>query len=71
MIRGTLADISGGDVFKNAAIVRRVLSGEPGPKQDMVALNAAAAFIGAGLVADFAGGVALAQEVIKQRQGYG
>ena len=64
MARGTLDDIRGGDVFENAAIVRRVLAGEPGPKQDMVALNAAAAFIGAGLVADFAAGIALAKEVI-------
>ncbi|MGQ9920117.1 MAG: anthranilate phosphoribosyltransferase [Desulfobacca sp.] len=62
--RGSLADIRGGDVFANAAIVRAVLAGEPGPKQDMVALNAAAACIGASLVADFAGGIALAKEVI-------
>jgi anthranilate phosphoribosyltransferase len=68
LARGTLADISGGDVFANAAIVRRVLAGEPGPKQDMVALNAAAAFIGAGLAGDFAGGVALAKEVINRGQ---
>jgi anthranilate phosphoribosyltransferase len=64
LARGTIEDIRGGDVFENAAIVRRVLAGEPGPKQDMVALNAAAAFIGAGLAADFAAGVALAKEVI-------
>jgi anthranilate phosphoribosyltransferase len=64
LVRGTLTDIRGGDVFENAAIVRRVLAGEPGPKQDMVALNAAAAFIGAGLAADFGTGVALAKEVI-------
>jgi anthranilate phosphoribosyltransferase len=64
LARGTLDDIRGGDVFENAAIVRRVLSGEPGPKQDMVALNAAAAFIGAGLAPDFGAGVALAKEVI-------
>jgi len=62
--RGTLDDIRGGDVLANAAIVRAVLAGEPGPKQDMVALNAAAAFIGAGLVPDFPGGIALAKEVI-------
>jgi anthranilate phosphoribosyltransferase len=62
--RGRLIDIRGGDVFENAAIVRRVLGGEPGPKQDMVALNAAAAFMGAGLVADFTAGVALAKEVL-------
>ncbi len=62
--RGTLEDIRGGDVFANAAIVRAVLAGEPGPKQDMVALNAAAAFLGARLVPDFAAGIALAKEVI-------
>jgi anthranilate phosphoribosyltransferase len=66
LTRGTLADIAGGDVFANAAITRRVLAGEPGPKQDMVALNAAAAFIGAGLAADFAGGISLAKEVINR-----
>lgn len=71
LTRATLADISGGDVFANAAIIRRVLSGEPGPKQDMVALNAAAAFIGAGLVADFTGGVALAKEVINRGKALG
>jgi anthranilate phosphoribosyltransferase len=64
LTRGILADIAGGDVFANAAIIRRVLAGEPGPKQDMVALNAAAAFIGAGLAADFTGGIAMAKEVI-------
>ena len=71
LTRGTLEDIGGGDVFENAAIIRRVLAGEPGPKQDMVALNAAAAFIGAGLVADFAGGVALAKEVINSGKAMG
>ena len=69
--RGTLDDIRGGDVFENAAIVRSVLGGEPGPKQDMVALNAAAAFIGAGLAADFAGGVALAKSVINSGKAMG
>jgi len=62
--RATLADIRGGDVFENARIVRRVLAGEGGPKEDMVALNAAAAFIAADLVPDFPAGIALAREVI-------
>ena len=39
--RATLADIRGGDVFENARIVRQVLAGEGGPREDMVALNAA------------------------------
>ncbi|AEB10491.1 anthranilate phosphoribosyltransferase [Desulfobacca acetoxidans] len=62
--RGVLNDIRGGDVFENAKIVRRVLAGEPSPKQDMVALNAAAAFIAAGLTPDFGAGLTLAREVI-------
>ncbi|MBM4289537.1 MAG: anthranilate phosphoribosyltransferase [Deltaproteobacteria bacterium] len=67
--RGTIEDIRGGDVFENAAIVRRVLAGEPGPKQDMVAMNAAAAFLGAGLAPDFAGGIALAKDIINSGRG--
>jgi anthranilate phosphoribosyltransferase len=39
-------DLLGGDAKQNAAIARAVLSGEKGPKQDIVLLNA-----GAGLVA--------------------
>jgi len=63
--RAELADIRGGDVFENARIVRRVLEGEGGPREDMVALNAAAAFIAAGLASDFFGGIALAQNTIR------
>ncbi len=62
--RATLSDIKGGDVFDNARIVRQVLSGEGGPREDMVALNAAAAFIAAGLAADFPQGIALARDTI-------
>ncbi len=62
--RATLSDIKGGDVFDNARIVRQVLSGEGGPREDMVALNAAAAFIAAGLAPDFPQGIALARETI-------
>jgi anthranilate phosphoribosyltransferase len=36
-------DLRGGDVDHNAAVVRRVLAGEPGPVRDAVLLNAAAA----------------------------
>jgi anthranilate phosphoribosyltransferase len=66
--RGTLADIRGGDVFENARIVRRVLAGEGGPRGDMVALNAAAAFIAAGLAADFPGGIQLARKTMETGQ---
>jgi anthranilate phosphoribosyltransferase len=51
----TLADLRGGDREVNAAIIRRVLSGEErGPKRDAVLLNAAAALF----VADRAGSLA-------------
>jgi anthranilate phosphoribosyltransferase len=62
--RATLEDIKGGDVFDNARIVRRVLEGEGGPREDMVALNAAAAFIAAGLSPDFPHGIKLARKTI-------
>ena len=63
--RATLAEIKGGDVFENARIVRAVLEGEGGPREDMVALNAAAAFIAAGLSPDFPHGIKLAQKTIR------
>jgi len=62
--RATLEDIKGGDVFDNARIVRHVLEGEGGPREDMVALNAAAAFIAAGLSPDFRHGIKLARKSI-------
>jgi anthranilate phosphoribosyltransferase len=36
------ADLMGGDVDFNVAVVRRLLAGEPGPVRDAVVLNAAA-----------------------------
>ena len=44
------ADLTGGTPAENAAILRAILSGEPGPKRDAVLLNAAAALAAAGLV---------------------
>jgi len=41
--------IKGGSAEKNACIIREILDGNKGPKRDMVVLNAAAAFIAAGL----------------------
>ena len=65
MRRAALEDIKGGDVFENARIVRQVLEGGGGPKEDMVVLNAAAVFIAAGLSKEFPDGVALARETIR------
>lgn len=56
--------IRGGDPEENAAIIHSVLQGEPGPKRDVILLNAAAALLVGGLVEDLAGGVELAAKVI-------
>jgi anthranilate phosphoribosyltransferase len=45
LARADLADLRGGDARQNAAAVRRVLSGDPGPVRDAVLLNAAAALV--------------------------
>ena len=62
--RGTLADIAGGDAAENAVIVRSILGGESGPRRDVVVINAAAALLAAGKVADLAEGVVLARASI-------
>jgi anthranilate phosphoribosyltransferase len=57
-------DLSGGDAATNAALLREVLAGAPGPRSDAVALNAGAAIFVAGLSSTLAGGVARAREVL-------
>jgi anthranilate phosphoribosyltransferase len=56
--------LRGGDARENAAIVRAVLDGEPGPRRDVVLLNAAAALWVAGAARDLGGGLALARESV-------
>ena len=63
--RATLADIRGGMNGEEAAAqVRAVLSGEEGPKADMVAMNAGAALMAAGKAEDLATGIELARKII-------
>jgi anthranilate phosphoribosyltransferase len=57
-------DLHGGDAGANATFARRVLDGEKGAHRDIVVLNAAAALLVGGRVADLAGGVALAAATI-------
>ncbi len=56
--------LRGGSAAENAAIVRAVLSGEPGSRRDAVLLNAAGAVVAAGLADDFVEGLALGAETI-------
>jgi anthranilate phosphoribosyltransferase len=46
----TVDDLRGGDAEHNAAVVRALLDGRPGPIRDAVVLNAAAALAAAGVV---------------------
>jgi anthranilate phosphoribosyltransferase len=45
-----LESLRGGDAAANAAILRAIFAGEPGPRRDVVLLNAAAVLIAAGAV---------------------
>ncbi len=63
--RCTLAELKGGETAKESAEqLRAVLSGEKGPKRDMVVLNSGAALMAADNCTDIAGGIQLAGEII-------
>jgi anthranilate phosphoribosyltransferase len=59
-----LSAVAGGTPEENAAVTRAVLAGEPGPRRDIVLLNAAAAIYLGGLAADLGQGLAKAAEAI-------
>lgn len=62
--RCSMAELRGGDAAANAAIVRGVLSGEKGPKRDIVLLNAAFGLVAAGKADDPAEGMRMAADAI-------
>jgi len=62
--RAALSDLTGGAPEVNAAALRALLQGEVGAYRDIVALNAAAAFLVADKVETLSEGVALAGQVI-------
>jgi anthranilate phosphoribosyltransferase len=59
------AALAGGSPARNAAIITGVLSGEPGPAADAVALNAGFVAVLAGRAPDFKTGVALARQTLR------
>ncbi|HEX7073550.1 MAG TPA: anthranilate phosphoribosyltransferase [Hyphomicrobiaceae bacterium] len=59
-----LADLKGGNAEANAAAIRDVLAGKPGPFRDVVLLNAAAALIVGGKTQSLTEGVELAARSI-------
>lgn len=62
--RAPLDSIRGGDARTNAAIIRRILAGEPGAPRDVVVLNAAAALWVSGAANDLREGARLAADSI-------
>ncbi|MEW6516189.1 MAG: anthranilate phosphoribosyltransferase [candidate division FCPU426 bacterium] len=58
-------DLHGGDADQNAAILKSVFAGEPGPKLDAVLMNAAAVLVVAGMERDFKAGAERARELIR------
>ena len=55
--RAGLEEVSGGTADENAAHIRNVLTGQGGPRRDIVLLNAAAGLLASGLAEDMAGGL--------------
>jgi anthranilate phosphoribosyltransferase len=64
MPRATIKDLQGGDREQNAQIIRGILQGEPGPRRDIVLMNAAAALVAGARARDLKEGVALAAQAI-------
>jgi anthranilate phosphoribosyltransferase len=69
--RAALADLTGGTPKANASALRALLAGQKGPYRDIVALNAAAAFLVGDKVETLREGVELAGAVIDDGRGQG
>jgi anthranilate phosphoribosyltransferase len=64
--RARLEDLRGGDAETNAAALRTVLDGMPGPYRDIVLLNSAAALVVAGKAADIREGAILSARAVDE-----
>lgn len=62
----TREDLQGGDIVRNAEVLREVLGGAKGPKRDIVLLNAGAALYVAGVAGSIKEGAALAAKAIDE-----
>jgi anthranilate phosphoribosyltransferase len=59
-----LEALTGGDATLNAAILTAIFAGEPGPRRDVVLLNAAAVLVTSGLAPDLRSGITQAAQAI-------
>ena len=68
VLRSTIEQFSGGDIETNRSLLYDVLTGIPGPRRDIVLLNAAATLVAAGIAGDLKEGVAQSAEAIDSGQ---
>ncbi|BBB92709.1 MAG TPA: anthranilate phosphoribosyltransferase [Methylomusa anaerophila] len=61
---GDKKDLQGGAPAENAEIILKILNGQPGPKRDVVLLNAAAAFVAADMADGIEEGIQIAARSI-------
>lgn len=59
-----LEAVAGGSARDNATFIREVLAGKPGPRRDIVVLNAAAGLVAGGRAEDFGEGLEVAAKAI-------
>jgi anthranilate phosphoribosyltransferase len=64
LARTGIESIQGGDVQRNAGIIREVLSGQPGACRDVVLLNAAAGLVAGAKTSSLREGISLAEAAI-------
>jgi anthranilate phosphoribosyltransferase len=64
LARATIGELRGGDREENARIIRAILDGDPGPRRDIVLMNAAAALVAGGKARDLKEGVGLAAQAV-------
>jgi anthranilate phosphoribosyltransferase len=64
LTRAPVETLQGGDARTNAQILTAIFAGEPGPRRDVVLLNAAAVLVTADLAPDLPTGIALAAKAI-------
>ena len=63
-----VSEIAGGSVEENAQYVRDVLAGKPGPRRDVVVMNAAAGLVASGRASDWQDGAQQAAATIDSGQ---
>jgi anthranilate phosphoribosyltransferase len=64
LTRAPIETLQGGDAQTNAEILTAIFAGEPGPRRDIVLLNAAAVLVTADLTPNIPAGIALAARTI-------